>query len=280
MLKKLALLLTLLLLFLGLSACDESNEPAPHTNIGNGDYFQVVGPDCQLSGRLYHADYCFVGICGTPPLPDPMPPQGAGYVLVNDAGTSVLLSQFTPAEDFQDGDRYTLVGEYFPPDTSQPVKQWSQSMDTCINFFENYPKADVFCGKPEGENPCVFPSLNTETNWPDSNRLLPVQEHAAKIHGDLLLLQVYYGGCSVASDQMRLITDGGIMESFPPQVRLEVHDTRPAADMTCMMLVHDRLAFDLSSLKDHAPIYLNIDKEQILYEGGDACNTTPLLRPQ
>ena len=81
----------------------------------------------------------------------------------------------------------------------------------------------------------------------------PVHVFAAAVEGNHLLVKVGTGGCESA--KIWACSDGKLMESLPPKLRIEVHHTRIG---NCEKLMTDRLRFDLSDLMKGAEHYESV----------------------
>ncbi|NME68214.1 hypothetical protein [Flammeovirga aprica] len=89
-----------------------------------------------------------------------------------------------------------------------------------------------------------------------------VQINKVEIEGDCLLVNFSASGCSGESWEVKLVDQGLILESFPPQRNLRLSMKNPEA---CEAYITKELSFDISNLQvDGDQVQLNIQE----YDGG------------
>ncbi len=71
-----------------------------------------------------------------------------------------------------------------------------------------------------------------------------------RIEGNILKLDVIYGGCKDKKQDFKLIWDGSYLKSNPPQVNLFLILDNSAVGTDCMRLWRNTLEFDLTKIKD------------------------------
>lgn len=102
------------------------------------------------------------------------------------------------------------------------------------------------CGAPTPSQPAAPPSLLAVNAPGGTTRLDPAEILQARIEGDVLLLEVRYGGGCETHD-FALLHSGVFMESLPVQTVLTLaHD---AHGDPCRALVGRSLRFDLTPVK-------------------------------
>ena len=102
------------------------------------------------------------------------------------------------------------------------------------------------CGSLSPSQPTEQPALVLVGSGPATERMDPAEILTAELQGDLLRLQLRYGG-GCATHDFSLLHSGVFLESFPVQTHLTLaHD---AHGDPCRALLSTRVEFDLTPLK-------------------------------
>ena len=104
-----------------------------------------------------------------------------------------------------------------------------------------------------------------------------------RIEGNILKLDVIYGGCKDKKQDFKLIWDGSYLKSNPPQVNLFLILDNSAVSTDCERLWYNTLEFDLIKIKEinKGSIINLFDSEntdspryKLVYEGEERLNNT------
>ncbi len=102
----------------------------------------------------------------------------------------------------------------------------------------------------------------------------------AKIDGNILKLDVIYGGCKDKKQDFKLIWSGNYLKSNPPQVTLVLILDNSTVGTDCMRLWENTLEFDLKKIRLskgsfihlHDSVTSNAPRYRLVYEGEEGFN--------